>query len=94
MVDEDLEPLITRCPNCATQFRVTENQLAAAGGRVRCGACLTVFEGTEHLILDDDESAFSTGSEADAALDALLDELGTAGIEAGEIFGDLCAESG
>ncbi len=76
MVDEDLEPLITRCPNCSTQFRVTENQLAAAGGRVRCGACLTVFEGTEHLILDED-SAFSDGLDADAALDALLDELGT-----------------
>ena len=76
MVDEDLEPLITRCPNCATQFRVTEIQLAAAGGRVRCGACLTVFEGTEYLILDE-ESSFSDGAEADAALDALLDELGT-----------------
>jgi len=75
MVDEDLEPLITRCPNCSTQFRVTENQLAAAGGRVRCGACLTVFEGTEHLILDED-ATFTDGSEADAALDALLDELG------------------
>lgn len=74
MIDEDLEPLITRCPSCATQFRVTENQLAAAGGRVRCGACLTVFEGIQHLILDGD-STFSDGSEADAALDALLDEL-------------------
>jgi predicted Zn finger-like uncharacterized protein len=75
MVDDDLEPLITRCPNCSTQFRVTENQLAAAGGRVRCGACLTVFQGTEHLILDE-ENSFNDGSEADAALDALLDELG------------------
>lgn len=74
MVDEDLEPLITRCPNCATQFRVTENQLAAAGGRVRCGACLTVFQGIDHLILDE-ASTFASGSEADAALDALLDEL-------------------
>ncbi len=75
MIDEDLEPLITRCPNCATQFRVTENQLAAAGGRVRCGACLTVFQGTDYLLLDV-ESTFSSGGEADAALDALLDELG------------------
>jgi len=74
MVDDELEPLITRCPNCSTQFRVTENQLAIASGRVRCGACLTVFQGTEHLILDE-EPPFSTGSEADAALDALLDEL-------------------
>ncbi|MGE0625980.1 MAG: DUF3426 domain-containing protein [Pseudomonadales bacterium] len=75
MVDDELEPLITRCPNCNTQFRVTENQLAIASGRVRCGACLTVFQGIEHLILDEDTQPFSTGSEADAALDALLDEL-------------------
>jgi predicted Zn finger-like uncharacterized protein len=74
MVDDELEPLITRCPNCNTQFRVTENQLAVAGGRVRCGACLTVFQGIDHLILDD-ETAFATDSEADAALDALLSEL-------------------
>ena len=74
MVDDDLEPLITRCPNCGTQFRVTENQLSIASGRVRCGACLTVFQGIDHLILDEAEG-FSTGTEADAALDALLDEL-------------------
>ncbi len=74
MDDDELEPLITRCPNCATQFRVTENQLAVASGRVRCGACLTVFQGIDHLLLDE-ETAFATGSEASAALDALLDEL-------------------
>lgn len=74
MIEDDLEPLITKCPNCATRFRVTENQLAVAAGRVRCGACLTVFEGTDHLLLDE-ETAFSTESEADAALDELLDEL-------------------
>lgn len=74
MIEDDLEPLITKCPNCATRFRVTENQLAVAAGRVRCGACLTVFEGTDHLLLDD-ETTFSTESEADAALDELLDEL-------------------
>lgn len=92
MVDEDLEPLITRCPNCATQFRVTENQLAAAAGRVRCGACLTVFEGTEHLILDE-ESTFSDGVEADAALDALLDELGTEeAAEAGSQVAEVAAD--
>ena len=48
---------------------------------MRCGACLTVFEGTDHLILDD-ETSFSDGLEADAALDALLDELGTDGVNA------------
>ncbi len=43
-------PLITRCPNCGTSFRVTESQLNAANGAVRCGACLQVFAADEHLI--------------------------------------------
>lgn len=32
------------CPGCETRFRVTDDQLAVANGRVRCGACLTVFD--------------------------------------------------
>ena len=32
------------CPGCETRFRVTDAQLAVANGRVRCGACLTVFD--------------------------------------------------
>lgn len=35
---------ITRCPECLTSFRVTQTQLRLAGGAVRCGACLHVFE--------------------------------------------------
>ena len=34
---------VCRCPKCETTFRVTETQLAAAHGAVRCGACLQVF---------------------------------------------------
>ena len=33
----------TRCPKCQTTFRVTQAQLRAAGGSVRCGSCLHVF---------------------------------------------------
>ena len=36
--------LTATCPQCATRFRVTVEQLAVAKGRVRCGACLTVFD--------------------------------------------------
>ncbi|MYF29665.1 MAG: DUF3426 domain-containing protein [Gammaproteobacteria bacterium] len=39
--------LISECPSCQTRFRVTEEQLAVADGRVRCGACLAVFDGRE-----------------------------------------------
>lgn len=34
---------ICACPACDTRFRVTEAQLGAAGGQVRCGACLALF---------------------------------------------------
>ncbi len=36
--------LATRCPRCATTFRVQEAQLAASDGHVRCGRCDTVFD--------------------------------------------------
>lgn len=39
---------ITRCPNCRTAFRTTPAQLSIANGRVRCGACLTVFNATDN----------------------------------------------
>jgi len=35
--------LITRCPHCATTFRVTPLHLQAHGGDVRCGRCAQVF---------------------------------------------------
>ena len=72
MSEENLDPLITECPNCDTRFRVTESQLQIAGGRVRCGACLVVFDGTAHLSLDGED--FVTGDESED-VDALLDEL-------------------
>ena len=41
--------LITRCPKCATTFNVTEAHLNTANGAVRCGSCLSVFNGRENL---------------------------------------------
>src|SRR6185436_10862154 len=46
--------LITRCQVCATAFRVQRTQLAARGGKVRCGKCGTVFDGISGLV---DEAA-------------------------------------
>lgn len=40
---------ITRCPNCATSFRVTDEQLAAHQGKVRCGRCAFVFHAQASL---------------------------------------------
>lgn len=42
--------LSTRCPNCATAFRVQPGQLSARGGKVRCGKCATVFDGVAGLV--------------------------------------------
>jgi predicted Zn finger-like uncharacterized protein len=44
------EEKYTRCPGCATVFRVTAEQLAARAGQVRCGQCKTVFDGIARLV--------------------------------------------
>ncbi len=36
--------MLTRCPECTTQFRVHPEQMRAAGGRVRCGCCGCLFD--------------------------------------------------
>ncbi|MDE0443324.1 MAG: DUF3426 domain-containing protein [Gammaproteobacteria bacterium] len=61
------QPLIAECPSCQTRFRVTEEQLAVAEGRVRCGACLAVFDGREAEV-SDDETAI-VGDPVDVLLD-------------------------
>ena len=40
----------TRCPGCATIFRVTPEQLQLRDGQVRCGHCRHVFDGKAQLI--------------------------------------------
>lgn len=40
--------LLTRCPHCDTRFRVTNEQLGIAKGKVRCGSCMEVFNALEN----------------------------------------------
>ena len=84
MSEDNLEPLITQCPNCETRFRVTESQLQVAQGRVRCGACLGVFDGTAHLSLDGEELQ---GSQEPDDVDRLLEELEAVTVVQGEAGG-------
>lgn len=42
--------LITACPACQTQFEVTDEQLQAYAGKVRCGECNHVFDARSHLL--------------------------------------------
>lgn len=49
--------LITRCPECATVFRATADQLAVRAGRVRCGHCGTVFDARAHARANEGKEA-------------------------------------
>lgn len=40
----------TKCPHCGSTFRISDAQLAAKGGSVRCGSCLQVFRADQHLV--------------------------------------------
>ncbi len=42
--------LFTQCPHCQTSFRVSNAQLNAAHGLVRCGSCLGVFSASANEI--------------------------------------------
>src|SRR5690606_31421322 len=41
--------LITRCPSCATLFKVVADQLRISDGWVRCGHCKQVFDASQSL---------------------------------------------
>src|SRR5262245_21025036 len=47
--------MMTRCPSCGTAFRVTEQQLGARDGKVRCGRCDTLFDA--HATLSSDPAS-------------------------------------
>lgn len=44
------ESKLTRCPGCATVFRITAEQLAFREGQVRCGHCRAVFDANDHFV--------------------------------------------
>ena len=43
---------VTRCPFCRTSFHLGPMQLHAAGGKVRCGACLNIFDARAHFLVE------------------------------------------
>lgn len=72
------------CPQCMTRFRLKPQQLNAAGGLVRCGVCMSIFNATTantpkaHLSTAAPqqaalESAKTSHAEGDAAADSPLD---------------------
>lgn len=57
--------LQTQCPKCRTRFRVTDEQLGIAKGKVRCGHCMDVFNALEHRITGGASEPVKTSSAAD-----------------------------
>ncbi len=67
--------MYTQCLNCETLFRVSAADLRAGHGKVRCGACNTVFNALYHL--HDEPPAIPTVSER-IALNPETPHTGTA----------------
>jgi predicted Zn finger-like uncharacterized protein len=51
-----MSDIVTRCPECQIAFRAEPSQLSAAGGLVRCGTCLAVFNAEKYIEQPDSES--------------------------------------
>ncbi|WP_105102947.1 DUF3426 domain-containing protein [Microbulbifer pacificus] len=65
-----MSQLVTRCPHCSTSFHVTEQQLRAARGAVRCGSCLQVFRADENIVFNEDDPQPASRK----AIDELLED--------------------
>jgi len=65
-----MSQLVTRCPHCSTSFHVSEQQLRAARGAVRCGSCLQVFRADENIVFNEDDPQPA----AKKAIEDLLDD--------------------
>lgn len=57
----------TTCPECQTTFRVTQSQLDARRGLVRCGRCNAVFNAFDRLRLELDAPPASAGPDVHRA---------------------------
>lgn len=77
-------PRYTRCPNCQTTFRVSNEQLKAAGGKVRCGHCTHVFNALFCLVAKVPEETVT--SRAEPTLEEA--EIVDTGVKAGTSTGN------
>ncbi|MCS4509672.1 zinc-ribbon and DUF3426 domain-containing protein [Xylophilus ampelinus] len=58
--------LITRCPNCATMFKIVPDQLRISDGWVRCGRCSDIFDAARHLQSQEEVAGVADGANAPA----------------------------
>ena len=59
------DALYTRCPTCNTAFKVTDKLLSIAAGKVRCGACLAIFQATDFMLKTSEKQAISVSNQHD-----------------------------
>ena len=55
---------VTQCPACESTFNTNSRVLAVAAGKVRCGACLNVFEAIDHFLIPEEDDAELTQGES------------------------------
>ncbi|HWV15739.1 MAG TPA: DUF3426 domain-containing protein [Cellvibrio sp.] len=66
--------LVTRCPKCATAFRITTTQLESARGSVRCGSCLHIFKAQDDLIDTTPKASPFASIQLDSDIDSEIDK--------------------
>lgn len=66
--------LVTRCPSCATTFKVVRDQLRISDGWVRCGRCSKVFDATLDLQESPDAASQAPAQTPEQGGDAPADE--------------------
>ena len=57
--------MYTQCPECETYFRVTEDDLEAAEGQVRCSQCEAIFDARARLLTPAQEVALGENGAAE-----------------------------
>lgn len=88
----------TQCPNCRSVFRIGQDQLDAAGGRVRCSRCRHVFDAhirlQKELPLEEEDSAGTgtTNAPTSAVSEAHTRELDMGGPHPGPVSGVLLSD--
>src|SRR5690606_20077625 len=83
--------LQTQCPKCETRFRVTDEQLSIAGGKVRCCSCMSVFNAVEHQVASLSDSKPATPDKppsSEAPKSPNSDNTSKATIEDDDVFAD------
>lgn len=59
--------LITRCPKCSTAFRVNDDVLGMAKGKVRCGQCFHIFDAKQYANQAPEKAASESNTQAPSA---------------------------